>query len=126
MAKKIDKPKTVKDLKDIPGGTKPDTKGKPQELPGVTGPGVSALKIPALDKLIAAYETQKEKRCQETPGEKAKKQELQFGLQQQGAILPRNKKGLKFYHSSDYERSYVLAEVLKIEKDGADDDGDDD
>jgi hypothetical protein len=49
MAKKKDKPTVVKDLKDIPGGTKAD-KPKPQELPGVTGPGVSRIVIPRIEK----------------------------------------------------------------------------
>jgi len=125
MAKKKDKPTVVKDLKDIPGGTKAD-KPKPQELPGVTGPGVEPLKIPALDKFIVAYEKAKERRCAESPGELQAKKELKFALHQQAANLPTNADGVKYYPSNDFEKDYILEERLKVKKFGADDDGSDD
>jgi hypothetical protein len=119
MAKKKDKPTVVKDLKDIPGGTKAD-KPKPQELPGVTGPGVEPLRIPALDKFIVEYETAKAKRCAESPGELQAKKELKFALHQQAASLPVNAEGFRFYRSSDYEKDYTLEETLKVKSMNAD------
>lgn len=109
----------VKDLKYIPGGSKSE-KGKPQELPGVTGPGVEPMKIPALDKFITKYETAKAKRCAESPGELQAKKELKFALHQQAASLPLNAEGIRFYRSSEYEKDYLLEETLKIKSINAD------
>jgi hypothetical protein len=120
MANKKGKPTVVKDLKDLPGGTKPDAKGKPQELPGVTGPGVEPMSIPTLDKFIVKYETAKAKRCAESPGELQAKKELKFALHQQAASLPVNAEGFRFYRSSDYEKDYTLEETLKVKSMNAD------
>ncbi len=109
----------LKDLKDIPGGSKSE-KGKPQELPGVTGPGVEPMRIPALDKFIVKYETAKAKRCAESPGELQAKKELKFALHQQAASLPVNADGMKFYRSSEYEKDYILEEKLAIKSMNAD------
>jgi hypothetical protein len=120
MANKKGKPTVVKDLKDLPGGTKPDAKGKPQELPGVTGPGVEPMSIPTLDKFIVKYETAKAKRCAESPGELQAKKELKFALHQQASSLPLNADGIRFYRSSEYEKDYILEEKLVCKSINAD------
>ena len=118
--KNKNKGKSLKDLKDLPGGEKPDTKGKPQELPGVTGPGVEPMFIPTLDKFIVKYETAKAKRCAESPGELNAKKELKFALHQQAASLPLNAEGVKYYRSSEYEKDYILEEKLTVKSINAD------
>ena len=106
-----------------PKGTKQHGKQKkvtgkaaPAELPGVTGKGVEPLKIPVLDKFIAAYEDAKDKRCKESPKEIAAKGELKMALHQQTNQLPVNKDGFKFYRSAEYGRDYILTETLKAVK----------
>lgn len=110
----------IKDVKDIPADAA-TSKPLPQSLPAMTGPGVEVPRIPALDKLIAKYESEKEKRCQASPGEVAAKKELQFALHQQKSSLPVNSDGFSFYRSDDYERDYILVETMKAKKHASED-----
>lgn len=113
------KAKVLKSLAEIP------PVAKKQELPGMTGKGVEPMKIPVLDKFISKYESHKEKRCAESPGELAAKKELKFALQQQKASLPLNSEGKPFYRSAEFERDYILDETMKIKKVGVDEDEND-
>jgi hypothetical protein len=113
--------KVIKDLKDLPDAPK----NKTPSLPTMTGPGVETPKIPALDKFIRKYESAKEKRCAESPGEVAAKKELQYALHQQRASLPINSEGEPFYRSEEFERDYILSEKMKMKKFGAEDDDED-
>ena len=126
MSKK--KSKDLKDLKDIPTDkfteSDPPPKNKTGELPAMIGKGVETPKIPVLDKFIRKYESAKEKRCAESPGELEAKKELQFSLHQQKASLPINGDGAPFYRSEEYERDYILCEKMKVKKFGAEDDDD--
>ncbi len=105
--------------------TKSKKKGGTPELAGVSGPGVSPLSLPALDKFISKSETQKAKRCAESPGELAAKKELKFAMHQNKASLPVNAEGISFYRSTEYEKDYLLEEKLVAKKYG-DDESDDD
>ena len=96
----------------------------PAELPGVKGPGVEPLVIPALDKFIEKYEKHKAARCAESPGEIAAKKELKLALQQQKNNLPKNAEGKPFYRSQDYERDYIIDEKMVVKKVMAEDGGD--
>ncbi len=97
---------------------------KNQELPGVEGPGVSALEIPEIEKAISKYQRMKNARCEASPGEIAAKTALRGLLHEHRNKLPVNGDGVPFYRSED--RDYLLLETLKVRKVETDDDGDDD
>lgn len=86
---------------------------KNEELP-MSGPGVSPLEIPAIEKAINKYQKKKEARCQASPGEIAAKQELREQLHAHRDELPKNAQGTPFYRYED--RDYLLEESLKIQK----------
>jgi hypothetical protein len=89
-------------------------KPKPQDLPGVEGPGVSRASIPEIDKAIAKYERKKEARCQASPDEIAAKNEVKSLLHQHRDQLPVNGDGVPFYRTE--ERDYILEEKLRVHK----------
>lgn len=80
----------------------------------MSGPGVSPLEIPAIEKAINKYQKKKEARCQASPGELAAKQELRELLHAHREELPKNSQGTPFYRYD--ERDYLLEESLKIQK----------
>lgn len=103
--------KTTTKGKNMP---KKEKSGKPKtgELPGVTGPGVSPLKIEAVDKAISNYEKKKSARCAESPGELEAKKNLLAILHQHRDKLPLED-GVPFYRSTEYECDFRLEEKLK-------------
>ena len=93
---------------------------KNQELP-ISGPGVSPLEIPSIEKAISKYQKKKEARCQASPGELAAKKELREELHAHRDELPKNEEGTPFYRMDG--RDYLLEESLKIQKvEGEDED----
>ncbi len=92
---------------------------KTETLPGVTGKGADRPVIKELDKLISTYETKKNARVKESPGEVAAKKELFSGLMAHAESLPKNEKGERYYRYeiADGEfKDFTLSEVLRIKK----------
>jgi hypothetical protein len=92
---------------------------KTPDLPGVEGPGVSALSIPEIDRAVSKYERKKEARCAVSPEEVAAKRELRAALHSNRAQLPVNEEGNPYYRHDGTD--YILEEKLKRR---AADDGD--
>lgn len=87
------------------------TPEKTAALPGMSGPGVAPLNIPAITKAVTKYERAKEKRCQASPAEISAKQELQAALHEHADKLPKNDDGFRFYRLDDVD--YILEETMK-------------
>lgn len=103
-------------------------KSKPQvvtpALPGIDGPGVSALSIPEIDKAISKYERKKDARCQVSPGEVEAKRELTALLRKHSGELPKNGDGQRFYRAENVD--YILTEKLMRKRvDDGSEDGED-
>lgn len=106
MAKNKSEP--IKDLHELP------PLDKTEELGGLTGPGVEALKIPEIEKCVTEYERKKELRCQASPDEIAAKNDLREALHQHKDKLPKNADGLAFYRCDGVD--YILEESLRRRK----------
>ena len=89
-------------------------KDKNEELPGVTGKGVSPLCIKAIDKAIDDYQSAKDKRCKESPKEIAAKTVLLEVLHKHREELPNDEDGIPCYRYED--RIYRLTETVSITK----------
>lgn len=86
------------------------TPAKTPDLPGVAGPGVSALNIPSIAKAVEKYEQKKKKRCEASPGEIAAKNDLKQEMVANRDRLPVNEDGLRFYRHEGVD--YILEEKL--------------
>lgn len=71
------------------------------ELPGIQGPGVAPVSIPLINKLVAKYVHERDKRCAMTPREIAAKTELIDAMHENADKLGRDKSGALTYRHED-------------------------
>lgn len=86
-------------------------KTKTDDLPGITGKGVSGIKLPDIDRAVDKYEREKDKRCEMSPKEIAAKRYVLDLLHKHREELPVNEDGARFYRRDGVD--YILSEVMK-------------
>jgi len=97
------------------GKLKVAIKVKNPELPGVSGPGVSPISIPAVDTAAAAYVRERDKRMAESKRETAAKQKLVDLLHEHAKEIGTDKNGEIVYRYDDFVVSLKPGkETLKV------------
>jgi hypothetical protein len=85
-----------------------------EELPAMTGAGVSPLVIEEIDKAVRKYEKHKNARRAESPGEVAAKRDLTAALKAHRDELHTNEDGERFYRHDGVD--YIIETKLKRRK----------
>lgn len=98
-----------------------------QDLDGMTGPGVGATRIKAVDLAASRYFYEKELRCQQTPKEVEAKKKLMAVLKEHEKEIGRDPDGVLIYRYDEKDLIVKLEpgedhlSVKKIKKEPLDD-----